>query len=322
MVQEPQEEKKEFLRRDEIKTMAKDIARLREIEAQEEREKISSLDTGGEIKPATSAPGEQKPGENPEEVKKEISIGLMPKPPLFKATPRKKYLIRGGVIFVIISILGFSIWYFTSKKPPQAEIPAETPPIQQAPPEKPEIIIPASLISASGTISAEILRTDEIPEVLNLALEGTTTLGTFSRVLIKNVDQNRLISLGELTSSFLVGTPEGFLGKLESDFTLAVFSQKQGNRIAVVSKVKDKEGLNSLLKSWEKEISEKGVFISGNRVQAVSSSFKTAYVQKTGLRYLTISKDDLGVCYAWFGDYFVLTNSFDSIKEVIQQLTI
>jgi len=326
MVQEPQEEKKELLKREEIKTMAKDIARLREIEAQEEREKISSIDVGGRTKPGISAPAEQKTGEKGEEMKKEISIGLMPKPPFLNPSRRKKYLARGGIILAIVSILSFLIWYFAVKKPAQTDIPIETPPIQQTPvetpPEKPEIVIPASLILTNTTISGEISKTEEISDVLSLALRETTTIDTFNRILIKNTDQNRLISLGELASSFQVEMPEGFIEKLEPDFTLAIFSQAQGNRIAVIAKVKDTNGLTALFKAWEKSISEKGIFISGNKIQTTSSSFKTAYVQKTGLRYLTISKDDTGICYAWFGEYFVLTDSFESIKKIIQQLTI
>ncbi len=124
MVQEPQEEKKEFLKREEIKTMAKDIARLREIEAQEEREKISSLDVKGGKKTSTSASDKQKLEEKSEEVKKEISIGLMPKPPLLKASSRKKYLIRGAIVFIVILILGSSLWFFVINKP--TDIPETT----------------------------------------------------------------------------------------------------------------------------------------------------------------------------------------------------
>ncbi len=302
--------------------MAKDIARLREIEAQEEREKISSLDVGGRQESNVSDSGQQKPGESPDEMKKEISIGLMPKPPLFKGSPRKKYLIRGGIIFAVILLAGLSIWFFTSKKP----LPVEELPIQQNPPEtvpeKPEIVIPDSLIETAKTISGEISKIDEIPEILNQALGETANSESFSRVLIKNTDQNRLISLGEMAASFQIEIPEGFLEKLDPDFTLAIFPQSQGNRVAVIAKVKNGEGLNALFKSWEKSISEKGVLISGNKIQTAATSFKTAYVQKVGLRYLTVSKDDLGICYAWFGDYFVLTDSFDSIKKIIQQLTV
>jgi len=326
MVQEPQEEKKEFLKREEIRTMAKDVARLREIESQEEREKISSLGAEGKTKNTVTDQKESKE-EKPEEVKKEISFGLMPKPPLLKTSPRKKYLIRGGIIFVVVLILGFFLWYLATKGSPQEELlPPEELPVQQNPPPeeilKPEIIIPASFIQTSGTTTKEILKTDNIPEALNQSLKEIIPLGVFNRILIKNTDQNKLISLEDLSASFQVEIPEEFLSKLESDFTLAIFSQKQGNRIAIITKVKDKEGLTDIFKNWEKNISEKGLFLSGNKIQTDSLSFKTAYVQKTGLRYLTISKDDFGICYAWFGNYFVLTSSFDSIKNIIQQLNI
>jgi hypothetical protein len=180
MVQEPQEEKKEFLKRGEIKTMAKDIARLREIESQKEREKISSIDTGGKEKLTVASQEKPKGEEKTEEVKKEISIGLMPKPPLLKASPRKKYLIRGVIIFIVVLILGLSILYFSSKRSFQVETPIENPPVQEVPPEtipeKPEIIIPASFIQIGGTTIKEILKTEDIPEAFNQALRETIPL--------------------------------------------------------------------------------------------------------------------------------------------------
>src|SRR4030042_159689 len=59
-------EKKEFLKREEIRTMERDLSQLRETEAEKERERISSLGPGEKI----SEPEEKKT----EEIKKEINV--------------------------------------------------------------------------------------------------------------------------------------------------------------------------------------------------------------------------------------------------------
>jgi len=54
------EEKKEFLKREEIRTMAKAIYRLREIEAQKERERVAALKLG-ETREKIRVPAERVP---------------------------------------------------------------------------------------------------------------------------------------------------------------------------------------------------------------------------------------------------------------------
>ena len=76
---EEKEEKLEFLKREEIKTMQKDIAALREVEAQKERERIAVIKTDA---------GKEKT-EKPEPIK----TALIPKPPK-KQHPFIKTLTR------------------------------------------------------------------------------------------------------------------------------------------------------------------------------------------------------------------------------------
>ena len=68
---EEEKEKLEFLKREEIRTMQKDIAKLREIEAQKERERIAILKTEEKIQ----APSLEKVPEK----KEEVPVGLIQK---------------------------------------------------------------------------------------------------------------------------------------------------------------------------------------------------------------------------------------------------
>ena len=74
------EEKKELLKREEIRTMGKDMARLREIEAQKERERIAALGQE-EIKKG-------KPPSPPEIEKPRVPpAGFVPQPRRKKTPP-------------------------------------------------------------------------------------------------------------------------------------------------------------------------------------------------------------------------------------------
>jgi hypothetical protein len=106
------EEKLEFFKREEIRTMAKDLLELREEEAKKEREKIAGLKT------------EEKKKE--EKLKKEFLVPKKPArkflPPVFtrpifsKLSPFEKIFIRIASIIIIILFLFFifTFWYWYS----------------------------------------------------------------------------------------------------------------------------------------------------------------------------------------------------------------
>jgi len=145
--------------------------------------------------------------------------------------------------------------------------------------------------------------------------------GEFLRVVIKNIDENRLASLEDLFGAFQIeASDEGISKKLEADYTLAIYPQEQGKRIVFVVKIGEEGGLAELLKNWEGKITKEGVFVSGNKVPTLLSYFKTSSYQNVSFRYLTISKEDSGICYLLFDNYFVFATSFESLKKAIEQV--
>jgi len=302
----PKEEKLEYLQREEIVTMQKDIKKMRESEAEKERERIAGI--GLEAKKPKIKP-EEKIAEKPEEV-------LIPKPPK-KPPSSRKFLARLGIMLILVLFCwGFYqaskfIPQFWQKKPPPEIIKEE---------ELPPISIPLPLILVEKTQTSEISKNEEIPEVISQLMKEELTEGNLSRVVIKNLTENRLVSLADISQVFQIEVPEGLFQKLESDFSLTIFSQKEGKRIALIAKVKEKEGLADLLKSWEEKISKEGISVSGQKIQTLSPSFKTSFFEKLPIRYLTVSKQDLGICYIFFDDYLVITNSFESIKKSITKI--
>jgi len=257
------------------------------------------------------------------EVKKVPPEALIPKPLSKKPSPFKKVLVRGVIVILLLLIFSFFYWFFGVKKLPEEEAlpPAEEeiiPPEEEII-EKPEIFIPPSLISVAETKTREISQNEETPGVFSQLMGEELPLGSFLRIVIKNTSENRLASLKDLSQSFQVEAPEEIFQKLEPDYTLTLYSQEQGKRVAFVTKIKEEGGLTELLKAWEPKL-EKGVSISGEEIPVLTPYFKVADYQGATFRYQTFSKDDLGICYSVFNDYFILTSSGESMLKIIDKL--
>jgi len=320
------EEKKEFLKREEIRAMAKDLSRLREAEAQKEKERIAALQLEKIKKEEKIIPPGTPEGTALEKPAEEV---LIPRPLFKRPSSSQKVLIRGVVVFLcLLLISGLFYWASGTKRPSTKEV-TPSPAGEEIPPEegaaeKPEIIISPSLISIAETRTLEVSKNEEIPEVFNRLMAEELQKGALTRVVIKNIDENRLASLEDLFSAFQIEAPEegGISKKLEADYTLAIYPQEQGERIVFVAKIGEEEGLAELLKNWEEKIAKEGFFISGNKVPTLLSYFKTSFYQNVNFRYLTISKEDSGICYAFLDNYFVFATSFESLKKAIEQVGI
>jgi len=319
---EEKEEKLELLKREEIRTMQKDISRLREIEAQKERERITALKLGEVKKEEEKITPPEIPAP-PAEAEREGET-LIPKPLPKKPSPFKKVLVRGVIVVVVLLLIfSFFYWFFGVKKLPKEEV---LPPTEEEiiPPEeeiieKPEISIPPSLISVTETKTREISQNEEIPEAINQLMSEELPLGSFLRIVIKNTSENRLSSLENLSQAFQIETPEEIFQKLEPDYTLTLYSQEQGKRMAFATKIKEESGLTELLKAWEPKL-EKGISISGEELSPLVPYFRETVWKERTFRYLTISKQDLGICYLLYDNYFVLTSSGESMLKIIDKL--
>jgi beta-N-acetylhexosaminidase len=214
-------------------------------------------------------------------------------------------------------LVGFFYWFFVIERPPTEEIPPKEEIV-----EEPEIQIPTPLISVEKTIILEVSKIEDIPEIFSQVWSQEWPENSFAQIVIKNISEKKLVALKETLESFGVWFPADIFEKKEGDVTLAAYFQKEGKRIVAVSKIKEREVLNELLETWEEKITEEGIFLSGQKVLSVVSPFKTSTFQNVSFRYLTISEEDLGICYALFNDHFVFTTSFTSMQKIIDELAI
>ncbi len=306
---EQKKEKLDFLKREEIKTMAKDLAFLRELEAQKQREKIASIKLKED-----SLTSKQISEQTKDKSKKIFSIQETPK----TSSQSKKILVRGIIVLLFVLFLGIIAWFFWPKE--KTSIPEAEEEISEPVVEEPEIRIPVSLIPIEKTKTPEISNIEEISTILKEMIQEEMVEGEFLRVAIKNIKEKRLVSFEELSTSLGIEVPEEMYQKIDEDYTLVFYSQAQGKRVALIAKVKEHQGLIEVLKNWETQMLKKEIVISEKSYPFLVPSFKTSFYKDIGLRYLTISKNDFGLCYAYFDNYFLVTSSFESFKKIIDKI--
>lgn len=315
LIQPELKEKLDLLKRAEIRTMVKDISQAREIEAQKERERISSLETE-----------EKKPVSGPQQPIEQEEITLIPKPPR-RSSSLPRIISRIAFISAFLLIIGLVGWFFLFKKPASNEkIPEENLPAEEetvVPEEKPEVIIPAALLETDATETINVKSTQEIKEkVLQTVQNDFNVEGKLVRIIIEDTEQNKILGLKEFFEAFEIVVPADLIGKLDNDFTLFVYTDKGINRLGFIAAIKDLNNFYTTVRSWESTIekdTEKFFADVGKTGPAPISYFKTAYYKGHYFRYISFSDKDLGICWAAINNRFVFTSSGESIFRVIEK---
>lgn len=236
------EEKLEFLKREEIRTMEKDVASLREAEAKAEKEKIAKFKAEEKI----SAPGPQTsgtlgvkaetPSVNATSGVDSAPLNIFPGPLVETPGSSRKILIRGLLVFSFILISGAIFWVFRpgSKTPPPS-----TPAVSPSPSE----------VSAPFSFFDKLPLAQKIGQLLIVGFKGkilTPELGAF---LIKHKPGGVLllkenIESKEQLKNLLVKIQEVSLR--ETGLPLLVAVDQEGGVLSRIGFLQEKTGQNKI----------------------------------------------------------------------------
>jgi len=217
------------------------------------------------------------------------------------------------IISVILAgIFTFWYWYFRIRKQPPEE------------PEQPEQIEVSEEIKTPEPLffmeETQIIKFS-VPEVsaslIGEVLKEEQAEGEFKYLILKK--ENKDLELREFFQILSIKIPEEFYSKVENNFTLFVYSQPQGKRLGFVVKTKDSQGLTELMSAEEGNLEQdfKNFFaLMDQEANVLSSKFK----EGPNFRYLTLSENDLGICYTIFEDKFVFTSSWQSMEKALERL--
>ncbi len=348
-------EKLVFLKREEIRTMAKDLARLQEEEAIKEKEKISKLKFEEKLKKESSQreeiiktmiPGETEIVETREDMATEEISSRISKTPSWK-----KVLVRIMIVlsfFAFLFLIGFTYWYFAVKKgrSPQPSPESQTLSVSISPSPSPESptpsptesinpeIPPIPVISVKEIKIIDLNQEENVQKQLKQAIGNIVITGNepeFFEILLKKNDQ--FLGMKDLFEGLELKSPENLFGSVSDkieDFDFFIYAKNGINQgFGLVVKAKEKESLLSLLNAWEQTMPSdlSNLFITMNKqatlASATSAVFKQANYADAAFRYLSFKEPGVGVCWSVYKDYLVITSSgeiitktFDLIKAI------
>ena len=123
--------------------------------------------------------------------------------------------------------------------------------------------------------------------------------------------------------------PDGFYSKINKDFNLLIYPQKEGRRWGIISQITTQEGVDvvgetvTMLRLWEDKMDQnlQTLFVFfGKTEPAINDFFTRVPYGNINIRCQTFSKEDFGDCYAIKGNSFVLTTSLESIKKILDEI--
>lgn len=329
------EETLQFLKREEVRTMAKDVALLREEEAKKERDRITKIKTE-EPKQTTQVPTSQQP--QPVQGLKTLSgserpipPSLMPhaevqKPVFVRARTRsEKVLIRviviGVLLFVLLNGFAFGYWYFTRKATVEVVPEPEPTPVvevEELAPEPLPIPAPVSFFEAP---QQELLLGNSkelLPELQTLL--SSSPLG-FLNIVVKT--QLGILSAQEFLEKAKIAMPLTLQQMLGENVMLFSYHTDNKKRLGIIFELKDTEGAAEQLQSWETTLEQdtKPFWeIVGQKGSSYTPFFRQAAHQNNLVRFQTFSVVDFGVVYTLFGSRLILSTSFESLTRAVDQI--
>jgi len=178
------------------------------------------------------------------------------------------------------------------------------------------------------TKTLEFLNSAELYSSLSRLLQEKQNKNQFIRLIFKDLKNNTILNLKELFEKLSVNLSEDFYQKVDNNnFVFFAYSQKEGNRLGFVVRIKNYKEVKDLLQQEEPRM--EGDFqtlfeLMGKKDPAVVPYFRDAsdvqdYIGPN-FRYQTLSRQDLGILYLVSEDYFLFASSWKSMEEAIKKL--
>lgn len=324
--QNPEEKPLEFLKREDVRTMAKDIAHLREGEAKVERRHIEELEkprpapaqTYEKARPQSKPVLRPEAEPQPKELTQTSDVSLMPQ----KNTGLGKLFIRIVLVLVILFVAfnAFALVFWLSQKGEETPAPNST---QSENPQPLPLVTPDPVFPIASTEQIPLKKGGSVVSVLEEALLRSRPQG-FTRMVIVLPEENRVWNVREFSSALGIQVPEQIQSGLQENLTLFIHKNSQNKqRVGFAIPLKEGAGNNQALKAWEPSLEQSLVlFLSfqGKKDSAAVSFFREMAYKGIIVRFQTFSSQDLGLVYAVANNALVVTGSLESMKAVIDSI--
>lgn len=249
-----------------------------------------------------------------------------PHKPTEESRELRRIAIIGISAFFIILTGAFLFWFLTkgpSSVPPSLPEPPVVPERPEEP-EEPEKPIPSvTLIPIDEEKVIEIQNNAQIGLEIKKALTQGQDQEMLARLLFKNTTENSFVGFQDFLQAFEVKMPDGLLEKLENYATFFTYSYDKTGRFGFVSKIEKGEDIEGQMRKWEETMEldmDKLLTLLGKEDSAGTNIFKSADYKGVMFRYLSVGKQDFGMCWTQYKGLLVFTTSGKTILKAIDAL--
>lgn len=325
---EPTEEKLEFLKRIEVRTMAKDIARLRKEEVKKERERIAALQKEPKQKEKPHVVLSQQPpkevSEKPQAPEKQK---LIPRRPLKQSEKLFIRLLIGAIlIFLIFNAVAFGFWYFLKRDAAPQPTPQDTeqevktpPPAPIAPQPAPVESTPSAPVVFFQAPTQELL----VPAPSDLLLKLQDFLLQTPPLGLTTITLSNTLSVQEFLQGASITMPQELKEKLGENLMLFSYVTEQKKRLGFIIDIKETKDVARLLSSWEQTMEQNVISffnIIGKKGSAYTPFFRSTSYSKIPVRFQTFSVIDFGIVYGIIDNKLLFTSSLESFQRAVDLL--
>jgi hypothetical protein len=339
MTDQTPQEKLVFLKRGEVKTMAKDLAQLQEETALRERERLAKLKIEDGFKKETSEREKIASTMIPQSagVKSDSLETLLPKTK--RQSLFSKVIARVmAIVFLIVflALIGFGYWFLVVKRKHPEPTPSPSPTATESNTPSPSATNTES--STPTPLPIPILPVQEI-KILRLAPNDdfekqlgdlfnnfiTPPSDAFFEVLAEK--DAKFFGVKEFLEGLKITSPTGFLQALSlnpDDFDLFLYAKNDGEkRLGFLVKVSDESNAVKLEKTWEKTMENDFADfykLMGKNKPALQTQFKLVNNNGAVFRYLPFQESNLGAAWAIFDNYLLFASSQESMIKAVELL--
>ncbi|MDP4007209.1 MAG: hypothetical protein Q8P55_01250, partial [bacterium] len=320
----------------EVRTMAKDIAKVREKQSRQEGERIA----GQKPEVILSQEPKKEPGailnvhpegftKSPAGVKQLTPAPKKPgqtQKPLASPRSRTKFeklfirfLLTGIIIFLVFNAVAFGFWYLFQRESAETKEPAQEQQVTKEEPTPTPEPVPTSFFEAP---QQELLlgNSRELLQELKTLLSSPLTLG-FLNIVVKT--QLGILSTKQFLLRSEITMPPALKEKLTESIMLFSYHADNKKRLGVIFELKETEGVTEQLQSWEQTLEQdtRGFFdIIDKKGTGYAATFSFSTYQGIPVRFQTFSVIDFGIVYGVINNKLLLTSSFESFQRAVDQL--
>ena len=296
------QEKAEYLKREEVHTMAKDLAQLREEEARKEQRKIAQLESEKETareketvqKIREMALERKRRGEEEQQKvfqkiresilpsSEESPFQNLPSPPSAFQKIAIRFLIVVLLGFIAFNVALFGYWYFFQKSevpspaPVAQQTPGETPtgspiqppavepPLSPEPPQPPPLpILPSQLQNLIDPAHKTVIHFTNREEIPRfLSRSFPREFQGFTEIVLRKKPELYAHEGVSILELFGVSIPSSISSQFKEESLFFFYSYAGKNRPGVVVQIKDAKAVQEMFKSWEASLEQDLVSLS------------------------------------------------------------